>query len=1047
LTLLGGQSDTLVYVVTRTGEVGGTVTITANISGIDKNNNGARSGSGSGSINVTSTAAVRLTNVSPVVFRTTSSGVGYVNKTQSFQIRATVDNTSLEAVRDVKVSLNKPPGSQSTITPAQRTISSIAAGNSATVNFDVTAANLEVPSGEIFTAQIDQALAAAGGTPARIRQATDSTAIVIIESRAQLALIGATDDADNILTTGQVFQIRAKVENLGQAPYDNSGEVRLTIPSGSGYQRENPGSEPLTRGFSEGEVVVWNMRAPASASGPVTFTLAIIDRPIDRNAGANAFVQEDTAFVVVRSEFSDLAITKLFVSSPAGGADSVLSTEQFFDVTANIAKSANLLDAGTVILRIPAGYSFRLGDQDSARTTIDEAMTWKLQAPPEAQGPANVSLRVVGQDQQGQPKTADATMRVRSVSKASLALNAVISRPEGARGGQLSVNQTFYIRAELINNGAAGTNGLARVRINFSNTGVTTQEALVRDIAVNDTVEWELKAPAVETTPFRDIVVSLERPYPLDENTGLEASTPQSSKTIKVVTGDRGSVTVTDIRISFPSGAQDGIISTGQNFQVTASFLPVNVVDLQARLILPADFRTATPVQIPTAPEITWDVTAPAAAAVNQVIRVALTGTDSRDETLVVSDTSDALAMHVVRRADLRLSAQIISPASATDGIVSIGQYFTVESELNNTGQAQTYGADAIYITLPAGYTTNEPVIKSTTAGKAQWVIQARDSRSPSRDERINLELQVRPLDENTNDEALASVSSLQLPIYTEPKRLVVRTLPRRNANSVAQGEQGVSLLGLELQNQSEAGSSNITVRGLRLTFRDGDGQLVAPNSVLAAIRAQGYGNPARRFGELTEIPEANPLTLIFGSQVETVRAGDRDSLEVTIDLAGTASTASFYVSLEDSTDIDAIDQDSGQPVEIMDDRGRTGGDFEISSELASIISADFGRSFGNYPNPFGRAGREKTHFVYKLPADSDVELRIYSLLGELVWQKKFKSTDRQGTAEYTHDGGTDPELVWDGKNGNGDAVFNGVYLAVLKTSSGTATTKVAVVK
>jgi hypothetical protein len=38
-------------------------------------------------------------------------------------------------------------------------------------------------------------------------------------------------------------------------------------------------------------------------------------------------------------------------------------------------------------------------------------------------------------------------------------------------------------------------------------------------------------------------------------------------------------------------------------------------------------------------------------------------------------------------------------------------------------------------------------------------------------------------------------------------------------------------------------------------------------------------------------------------------------------------------------------------------------------------------------------------------------------------------------------------DIFWDGRNGDGVVVLNGVYIAVLQTGSGTATTKVAVTK
>jgi hypothetical protein len=1044
LTLPGGAIDTLAYTVTRTGEVGGTVVIGATIGGIDKNDGSVRSASGSGSIQVASTAAVRLIAVDPIVFRTNSAGTGFVNKTQSYQIRATVENPSLEAVRDVKVSLAKPTGSQSTVSPAQQTIASIAPGNSAPVNFNVTAANLEIPGGEIFTATIDEATASASGTPAIIRTPTDNTAIVIIESRAQLVVNGSTDDPDNIVTTGQTFQIRVKVDNLGQAPYADNGQIRLAHPSN--YTRVNQGTEPLTRTFDQGETVTWSFRAPASDSGPDNFILTIIDRPKDRNTDANAFVQKDIDTVRVESRFSNLSITRFYISVPSGGNggdDGVLSTEQRFDVKAEISKSTNL-GSGSATLTIPSSSGYRFVSGNGGPLSISQNMTWELLAPVNAHaGFLDIRLHLEAKDQQGENYTADADMQVRTVEKANLALNAAISRPEGAIRGQLSKGQTFYIRAGLENTGAAAIVGTARVRINVGNTGVTTQQLLTRDIAVGDSIEWELKAPDDDRSG--QITLSLEPPYPDDENTGADASRAPASRTISVSTGEPGSVTVTDFYISYPSGAQDGTLSTDQTFQVTARVDYIDAVDITARLNLPPDFHTATPTQVPPSPntELTWDVTAPSAPAVDQPISVTLRGDDESNPQLEIRDDSDTLSIQIVRQADLSLSAEVFSPPSAIDGSVSIGQYFTVQAKLDNFGDAKPSGEDGIYLTLPVGYTTLEPVIKPTTNGIVQWVVQARDTKSPSRNERIIFELRVPPVDENTNRPAKVRDGRYELPIYTEPERLVVRALEGRGGNSAAQGERDVSLMGLDFQNQSDGTSSNIVVTDLRFMVRNSEGEPAPPNSVLAAIRAGAYNNPPRLLGELTAMPETNPFILSFGSEAEIVNAGARDSIEIIVDLAENISTGGFYISLEDSGAINAINEDSRKPVEIMDSEGRTGLAFEVRSGLASIIEAEYEKSFVNFPNPFGAPGREKTKFVYYLDEDSEVELRIYSLLGELVWQASFKSTDLQGQGTGTHYA----QIEWDGLNSDKQQVLNGVYIAVLKTGKGTATRKVAYIK
>ncbi|MFH1823804.1 MAG: kelch repeat-containing protein [Candidatus Firestonebacteria bacterium] len=77
-----------------------------------------------------------------------------------------------------------------------------------------------------------------------------------------------------------------------------------------------------------------------------------------------------------------------------------------------------------------------------------------------------------------------------------------------------------------------------------------------------------------------------------------------------------------------------------------------------------------------------------------------------------------------------------------------------------------------------------------------------------------------------------------------------------------------------------------------------------------------------------------------------------------------------------------------------------------------------------NYPNPFS-AGKEETKIVYVLTKDSDVEISIYTLTGDLV--RKFNYSAGAEGGKGTSSGYTN-EISWDGKNGQGSIVANGIY-------------------
>ena len=76
-----------------------------------------------------------------------------------------------------------------------------------------------------------------------------------------------------------------------------------------------------------------------------------------------------------------------------------------------------------------------------------------------------------------------------------------------------------------------------------------------------------------------------------------------------------------------------------------------------------------------------------------------------------------------------------------------------------------------------------------------------------------------------------------------------------------------------------------------------------------------------------------------------------------------------------------------------------------------------------NYPNPFN-PNREETKIRYRLSSDADeVKIRIYDLTGSLVTELDG-TTNGEGTSVWQKYN----DVSWDGRNGRGDLVVNGIY-------------------
>ena len=82
--------------------------------------------------------------------------------------------------------------------------------------------------------------------------------------------------------------------------------------------------------------------------------------------------------------------------------------------------------------------------------------------------------------------------------------------------------------------------------------------------------------------------------------------------------------------------------------------------------------------------------------------------------------------------------------------------------------------------------------------------------------------------------------------------------------------------------------------------------------------------------------------------------------------------------------------------------------------------------SYGNGPNPFSRQSDGQMFITYAFPGTANLKIYIFDLAGTLIWQKEIADAASGNTA-------------WNGIDQFGNAVDNGVYLYMLKASSGGA--------
>jgi hypothetical protein len=244
----------------------------------------------------------------------------------------------------------------------------------------------------------------------------------------------------------------------------------------------------------------------------------------------------------------------------------------------------------------------------------------------------------------------------------------------------------------------------------------------------------------------------------------------------------------------------------------------------------------------------------------------------------------------------------------------------------------------------------------------------------------------------------------------------------------VAPGSTALSIWGLEVTPLLPPGGvTTAQLTSVRLTALVDGTRASSPGTTLASIALR---DPAGALLAQAAPAGANPVALTLPAPL-SVSSG-ADTLYVEVAVQGGASARSIALQLAGATDLVVLDDLTSTPVPVT-----AGGGLPfapIASRTLTLYTAPHG-----YPNPF-RAGGESVRLSYVLAEDASVTVTIYTLLGDKV---------REITAAAGAPGGSRGlnELPWDGRNGNGNLVVPGVYVAALQGGGLHEQIKVGVVR
>jgi hypothetical protein len=217
---------------------------------------------------------------------------------------------------------------------------------------------------------------------------------------------------------------------------------------------------------------------------------------------------------------------------------------------------------------------------------------------------------------------------------------------------------------------------------------------------------------------------------------------------------------------------------------------------------------------------------------------------------------------------------------------------------------------------------------------------------------------------------------------------------------------------------QDASAASRVLVEGFTLEALDENDQMIDPSLVVAALRVDG---------ESGAIPAAWQAVdgRIEVALSDPPAVGENATFACVLSITSAAHPPVKALSLRvfSSGAIRCRDEETGGAVAVVPGSGA----FPFNSGKAAILAQDVEASFSNYPNPFV-AGTETTRIVFYMPDRGNASLRVFTVAGEPV---------RAIIENELLAAGLHQEFTWDGKNGRGNTVLNGVYFLVLKISAG----------
>jgi len=723
-------------------------------------------------------------------------------------------------------------------------------------------------------------------------------------------------------------------------------------------------------------------------------------------------------------------------------------------------------DSGRQIkLVLPDGWSV----QDSSSVNLnayalDDSVDWIVNVPSSVPaGGDSFYTAVSGLDKNSGLSFAGASSKTgyTVVPRSSLVLNMKIVEPAGAVDDTLSTDQVFRLQGLVANvsqGAAASGRGNAHIhtgsKFSLSDSeGNLLPADSVRSFTVGEPVSWWIKVSAAAErmnlsslallSALADNQIEVELvDIPADVNSGLPAFVQNASEIKTFIVEEKAEIlTVTAL--------SQETLSTGQSFvfEIQAE-LNASVSNVQAVIVLPAVLGSSPAAAVPLNDdnEAQWILEIPEdySGTGTEIITVNVTGTDQNSGLLVQLNSQKTI--HIEHKAVLTMRSLNVEPFSVwNSGLASRGQKITISIK---PGYAQKISA----LDYAAFTNSGSILLDSTIADQGfeldegfsyeqnfssfddvlTWIVKAPQADLTTA---FNLRFANMPLDENSQKTVTAGgdSASVTVPMRVRQKTIIV-TLNEDiiSDTTLTNPADNIPILGFNVSNEEY--DDNLHIRGLKLQFVSTEGtafstqslksmllslSIVDVSEVQEALAKSNSLNSVHSYGDysITDTT-ANPLVLDFNQEVQ-IAPHEEAGIAVLARFRDRVINRSFKTKL---LGVNVYDFNPDTPLEIIDSTGADIAESELlNSKEFSLVSENPKDDFGNYPNPFGRQ-HERTNIAFRLTDDSDVNIRIFTLVGGLVWTKKL-----QGLSMGSH------KTTWDGRNDKGHLVLNGVYLCSIE--------------